>query len=158
MAAPVASARSAQTGIKLVDGYRSQITIALNPAINFWEKSNKPPGVDGGEPIPQTTMSNNLWRTMAARSLQTLTTSTSKAAYDPVLYTEILAVLNKPTTITQSFGDGSTLAYYGYIQKMEFAELVEGTQPECDVTIVPTNFDPVNHVEAGPTLTSVAGT
>ncbi len=80
------------------------------------------------------------------------------AAYDPVVYTDILALINAPGGVTVHFPDGSTLDFYGYIKKFEPAALKEGEQPEATVTIVPTNYDPANHVEASPVLTSVTGT
>lgn len=158
MAAPAASVRSQPAGIKLKDGYKTVITFAADVDIEFWEKTVKPPGIDGGDHIEQTTMHNTSWRTMAPRSLRTLTESTTKAAYDPVLYTSILALINLETTVTVRFPDGSTLAFYGYLQKFEPDDLAEGTQPEATITITPTNFDPVNHVEASPVLVAVAGT
>jgi len=142
----------------LEDGYQSLVTIAADTNIDFWEKTSQPPGLDGGEPIPITTMHNVLYRTFVARELITLTPISFTAAYDPAVYDQILAVLNVHTTITVSFSDGSTIAFYGYLQKFEAAALVEGTQPEATITIVPTNYDPVNHVEAGPVVTSVTGT
>lgn len=158
MAAPVATVRSSPSGIKLKDGFSTKITFATDDNIEFWEKSVKPPGIDGGDSIPQTTMHNTAWRTMAPRQLKTLTESSTTVAYDPVLYTSILALINVETTITVTFPDGSTLAFYGFLQKFEPSELKEGEQPEASVTITPTNFDPTNHVEAAPVLASVAGT
>lgn len=158
MAAPVATVRQTPAGIKLKDGFRSLITFALDPDISFWEKTVTPPGIDGGDSIEQTTMHNVDWRTMAPRSLKTLTDSSTKVAYDPALYTQILSLINAETTVTVRFADGSTLAYYGYLKSFEPDEMSEGTQPEATINIVPTNFDPVNKVEAAPVLTSVAGT
>lgn len=157
MADPSPTARSSPTGIKLPDGFVSKITFSQDVDINLFEYTTKPPGIDGGEPIDQTTMFNAAYRTMAARQLKTLMPVSYKCAYDPQVVTEMLAQTNVNQTITQSFFDGSTLAYYGFPQKIEFDELVEGTRPSCTVTIVPTNFDPANRVEAGPVVTSVSG-
>jgi hypothetical protein len=158
MAAPTPTTRVSPTGIKLKDGYQTLVTIALDTNIEFWEKAVTPPGMDGMDKIDQTTMHNIRWRTCAPRSLVTLTDAPMTVAYDPQVYTSVLAVLNVETTITERFPDGSTLAYYGFLQKFEPQELTEGAQPEATITIVPTNFDPVNKVEAAPVLTSVAGT
>lgn len=158
MAAPTPTARTTPTDRKLPDGYQSKITIASDVDINLFEKTTRPPGLDGGEPIEQTTMFNSDYRTFAARQLITLTTTAYKCAYSPLAVSELLAVINVNTTITQSFFDGSTLAYYGYVQKVDFDELVEGTQPMCTVTIVPTNTDPSDLSEAGPVVTNVSGT
>lgn len=158
MAAPTPTVRGTPSGIKLKDGFRTKITFATDDNIEFWEKSVKPPGIDGGDSIPQTTMHNVDWRTMSPRQLKTLTESTTTVAYDPLLYTSILALVNVETTVTVTFPDGSTLAFYGFLQKFEPGDLKEGEQPEATVTITPTNFDPTNHVEAAPVLTNVAGT
>lgn len=158
MAAPTPTVRSTPTGVILPDGFKALITLALNPSIDFWEKSITPAGMDGGDAIQQTTMHNTVFRTSAPRQLITLTEVNVKAAYDPLVRSDIQALINKPTTITERYFDGSTQAYYGFLKMVKFGELVEGTQPECDVTIVPTNYDPVNHVEAGPVYTNVAGT
>lgn len=158
MAAPTPTARGTPSGIKLKDGYQSLVTFAANPTISLWEKAVTPPGLDGGEPVVQTTMHNTQWRTMAPRALITMTPHQFMGAYDPAIYTSILTLINVETTVTVTFKDGSTLAFYGFLQKFEPAQLQEGTQPEAAITIVPTNFDYVNKVEAAPVLTSVAGT
>lgn len=158
MAAPTPTARGTPSGIKLKDGYQSLITFAASTTISLWEKTVTPPGLDGGEPVVQTTMHNTQWRTMAPRALITMTPHTFTAAYDPAVYSSILSLLNVETTVTVTFKDGSTLAFYGFLQKFEPAAMSEGTQPEATVTICPTNFDYVNKVEAAPVLTSVSGT
>lgn len=164
MAAPTPTTRGTPDGIKLKDGYSTKITLSLDTTIEFWEKTVKPPGMDGGDKIDQTTMLNDDWRTFASRSLITLTDSTIKAAYDPNLYNAILGLVNvqkigsSAQIITVTFPDGSTLAYYGFLQSFEPDEMVEGTQPTATIVLAPTNYDPVNNVEAAPVLTSVAGT
>jgi hypothetical protein len=158
MAAPTPTARVAPAGIKLKDGFPTKITLAADTNIEFWEKQVKPPGIDGGDAVVQTTMHNTTWRTSAPRSLRTLTDMTTTVAYDPLCYTSILAAINREDTITVTFPDGSTLCFYGYLKMFDPGELVEGTQPEATITIVPTNFDPSGKVEAAPVLTNVSGT
>ena len=158
MAAPAPTARPAPAGIKLGDGYQTLITIAADTDISFWEKTVTPPGVDGGDTIDQTTMHNTFWRTSRARSLALLTEMTTVAAYDPDVYDEVIAILNDETTITITFPDGSTLAFFGYLRVFQPNEVSEGEQPEATITIQPTNIDPVNNVEAGPVMTEVEGT
>lgn len=157
MAAPVPTIRGTPAGIKMKDGYQALITFAVNPTVCFWEKALKPPGIDGGEPIDQTTMFNLVWRTMASRVLRTLTPFSIKAAYDPALYTYGLSLCNTETTITFRFHNNATIAFYGYARNFDFDELKEGAQPEVTINIVPTNADPVTLLEAGPTFTPAAG-
>ena len=157
-AAPTPTARVDPTGIKLDDGYRTLVTFALDTNIEFWEKSVTPPGLDGGDEIDTTTMHNDDWRTNAPRALITMTPFSMTAAYDPTLYTAALNLINRETTVTVRYPDGSTLAFYGFLKTIEFSELVEGTQPECTLTVVPTNQDPTTGAEEPPVLAGVAGT
>ncbi len=158
MAAPTVTARLTPVGIMLQDGYVSHITFAADPDISFWERSVQPPGMDGGEPINLTTMFNNTYRTNVPRQLITLTPIKVVACYDPAVFSQIQALMNVVTAVTVLFPDGSTIAFWAFLQKFEPGELVEGKEPEATLTIVPTNYDPVNDVESDPVVTSVAGT
>lgn len=158
MAAPADTTRVTPVGIMLEDGFSSKIAFERDPNISLWEKSMKPPGADGGDSIEQTTMHNLVYRTMASRALITLTESTGKCAYDPQVYDQIIALINREGAITQHFSDGSKLSYFGFLKSFEPDELQEGTQPEASFTITPTNRDPITKVEQGPVVTSVAGT
>jgi len=157
--APSPVAHVAPAGIRLKTGGPQVFhTNALDTDISLWATETGFPGIDGGDPIDTTTQENVLYRTMAPRVLQTLTPFPVKYQYDPACYSQIIAILNRETTLTNRYNDGSTLAFYGYWQKAEFDAQTEGNPPTVTVTIVPTNFDPTNKVEAGPVLTSVAGT
>ncbi len=163
MAAPSTTARlnpssTPTNGIAFEDGYQTLIAFAANPSVKIWEKSVKPPGMDGGDAIETTTMHNTTWRTMAPRSLKTLTESTFKGAYDPDVYNDILALVNISGGITVTYPDGSTLDFWGYLRTFEADEMVEGTHPEATCAITPTNWDPANRVEAAPVMTEVSGT
>lgn len=158
MVAPVASVRANPAGIKLNDGYRCLVTFATDTNIEFWEKTVTPPGLDGGDPVETTTMHNNTYRTMGSRALKTLTEISVTAAYDPQLYVAALALINVETTVTVTFPDGSTLAFYGFLQKFEPDALQEGEQPEVTLTVCPTNQDPITGAEEAAVLVSVAGT
>jgi hypothetical protein len=158
MAAPTETARSTPGGIPLDDGFSTKIAFAGDPDISFWEKSLTPPEVDGGEPKEFTTMHNTAWRTMLPKKLKTLSPFTVKAFYDPDLYDQATARINVNDQGTVHFPDGSTLAFWGYIQKLTPQEHTEGVVPECELTIVPTNWDDGNNVEAAPVMTEVAGT
>lgn len=158
MAAPSPTSRTTPTGIPLRDGHSTLITIAADVDINFWEKTVQPPGMDGGDPVDATTMHNTTYRVQRPNSLITLTEVTATVAYDPVAYTEIQSVLNTETTITITFSDGSTVAFYGFLRTFEPQDAEEGEQPEAEITITPTNWDPTNNVEAGPAVAEVSGT
>jgi hypothetical protein len=83
---------------------------------------------------------------------------TLTAAYDPNVYNQIDDQLNVNQTITVTYPDGSTLAFYGWLRRFEPADNEEGTQPEATITIEPSNTDPADFTEEGPVLTEVAGT
>lgn len=158
MAAPVPTPRGTPSGIKLDDGFKSLVTFATNPTVGFWEKGVTPPGLDGGAAVDTTTMHNVTYRTMSPRQLKTMTQFSMRAAYDPLVYTTVLALINVETTVTVRFPDGSTLAFFGFLMNFQPGELVEGTQPEATLTVVPTNQDPVTGTEQAAVLTNVAGT
>ena len=119
MAAPTATARGTPDGIPLRDGYSSKITLGDDATIELWEKSVKPPGIDGGEPVDQTTMHNSTWKTSRPRSLKTITPVTCRASYDPDIYDELTSIINTEDEITVKFADGSTIALWGYLQKFD---------------------------------------
>lgn len=154
----MATARQTPVGIKMGDGYQSLIAFASDPDISFWEKAVKPPGIDGGEAVENTTMHNTAWRTMSPRALKTLTPATVRAAYDPVVLDQIYALINVEGLITVHFPNNDTLDFYGYLQKFEPGDLVEGTQPEATITIVPTNTNPSTGAEVAPNYISATGT
>lgn len=153
MAAPAAVARGTPDGFLPQNGFGSFITFPTIPQLNIWEKDTGVPGQDGGEAVETTTHHNVTYRTFAPRSLVTLTPFQVVAAYDPCVYDDLLTLININDNITITFFDSSTLAFWGFLQSVEFAPLVDGEQPELTLTIVPTNWDPDNCVEAGPVLT-----
>jgi hypothetical protein len=158
MAAPTPTTRVSPTGIKLGDGHSTLITMSLDTNIEIWERSVTPPGIDGGDEIDVTTMHNTVWRQTHPRQLKTLTEFSFSGMYDPIVYTSILAMINRKQTFTVRFPDGTTLAFYGFLKSFQPSELVEGSTPEATFTVVPTNADPTSGAEEAPVLASVAGT
>lgn len=152
MAAPTPTVRTAPDGFMLRDGHPAKFTMSSIPDIGFWETDVQPPGADVGEPIDISTQHNVNYRTFSAPSLLTLSPHTVVFGYDPAAYTLLLAVLGIDQTFTVTWPSGQTMAYYGYVQSAEFSPLVENEMPTVTLTIVPTNFDPVNCVEAGPVI------
>lgn len=157
MAAPVAVARGNPVGTKLKDGFQAFISFSSNPAVGLWEKTVKPPGMDGGDKIKQSTMHNEELHTYAARWLVDITDSQTTVAYDPAAWDSIYALVNVPQTISVEFSDGSVLAFFGYLKMFDPAEMVEGEQPEATITIVATNVDPINCTEEAPVMIPGAG-
>lgn len=158
MGVPLTTARVAPLGIALGDGYSTKIAFAADDNISFFEKTVKPPGIDGGDGIEVSTMHNTTFHTMRPRSLVRITQSTIVAAYDPSVLNEILALVNVETDITVHFPDGDTFDFFGYLQTFEPQDHAEGSQPEANITITPTNIDPGDGREAGPVATVTTGT
>lgn len=158
MAAPSATARGTPGGIRLDDGFTTKITMSADATIEFWEKTVQPPSVDGGDAIETTTMHNTIWRTFAPGPLLSLGEVSVTAAYDPDVYAAIVAQLNDEQTITVTFADGTTIAFFGFMRTFEPQEVTSGEQPEANIVFQPTNYDRTNHVEAAPVLTAVSGT
>jgi hypothetical protein len=128
------------------------------PNIALWEITVKPPGFDGGDPVDTTTMHNEDWRTKAPRSLVEMTNGTSKFAFDPKIYVDILSVLNIEQTLTWRFSDGSTLAVFGFLRTFDIDDMSEGDMPQGAAEIEITNTDPTTGAETPPVLTEVTGT
>jgi hypothetical protein len=144
--------------IPLYDGHGTLITINGDPDIAFWEKEVQPPGIAAGDEIDTSTMFNTLWRTKIPGSLISMTEITLTAAYDPVLYTQILSQINTNQGFTITFSDGSTVAIWAFLKDFTPQTTTEGEQPVADLTIVATNWDPDNAVEAGPAVSETTGT
>jgi hypothetical protein len=131
---------------QLADGYSTLVYInALSLPLIFklWAKTVTPVGTDGGGSIPLTTMNNTTYRTFAPKMLVTLTEMTFTAAYDPVFYTnagttfQLGGYLNRNCPITVYYPDGSSLVFYGWLDKIQPQENTEGNQPLVTCTIVP---------------------
>ena len=156
MAAPATTARSTPGGTKLDDGFSTKIAFSVDPDVSFWEVTVKPPGIDGGEKIDTTTMFNGALKTFAARTLKQLTDGGASAAYDPQAYLDILSLVNVEGSVTVHWPDGSTLDFYGYLNKFEPGDNTEGEMPKASINFCCTNWDSVNNLEVGPVYTAPA--
>lgn len=139
----------------MTDGFPTTIGFAADPTVLFEEKEVTPPGIDGGDPIETATMRNTAWRTRAARKLKTLTESGLSVAYEPAVYTDILLLVNVNTEITITWPNEGTLEFWGYLQRFTPGAIVEGEQPEAEVTIIPTNENDLG-AEVAPIYTAPA--
>lgn len=159
MAAPTPTTRVIPSGVLLEEGFKCLITFARKTNLAIWEKSVKPTGIDGGDKIDTTTQHNVKSHTFAPRTLYTPTDGSIKCGYDAKAKDDIRkSLINQRDTITETYPDGSTYAYYGYLKSFEPDEMSGGTFPEATVVIVQTNYDHVNNVEAEAVLTEVVGT
>lgn len=159
MTAPTPTARLAPNGTKMDDPFPTTVCFAADPDVAFWEKSVKPPGVDGGDGIDTTTMFNEVYHTKASRVLKMLSNAGGKAAYDPAVLPMIVALINVETSITVHFPSGKTWTFYGYLKSFTPSEnSFNGGQPEADFDIVVTNCDPTSRAEEAPVYAAAVGT
>lgn len=125
--------------MRLDDGFSTRVDFADNPSVSFYEKTVTPPGYSAGGPNDTTTMRNTAWRTNSPKQLKTATESTLKVAYDPVVFSEILAMVGANQLITITFPEGDTLEFWGWIDEFTPDEIKEGEQPMATIKIQPSN-------------------
>lgn len=158
MGAPSATARtSPPSGIPLRDGFATMITFENDPDVSLWEKATTPGGVDGGDAIEQTSFHNVAVRTKWPRSLYEETDGSITCGYDPVVYDQIVAMINVNQTITVTWNDGTTRAHWGFFKSFVPQEVSDGEQPEASVEFVVTNLDNT-FLEEVPVIVEVSGT
>ncbi len=137
---------------RLTDGFPTRTTFGSFPSVAFSAKTVTPPGMDAGGPNDTTTMDNIRWRTMQAKKLITLTQGQQTAAYDPIVYSSVVSMIGVNQLVTVTFPDGSTLAFWGFLDKFTPNEIKEGEQPTAVTVIEPTNQDN-SGVEQAPVYT-----
>jgi len=147
-------------GVQMPDGFSTKVVFALMPTCPFWEITPQIGGIDGGELIKISSMRNTLWHTAKFRTLLKAEDTEVKVSFDPRLYNEVKAnLINRNTTVSEWFPDGSTLTYFGGLRKMGKMSMSEGELPTTDITISKTNIDPSdNQTEYGPVMSPAAGT
>lgn len=146
-------ARTVPTGKMLKDGHRTTFTMQNYPGLNLKEKEVKGVGYDGNEEIDTTTMFNNLVRTYAPRKLIKGTAAQVKASYDTDVLPTLLGQINTEQSFTETYPNGSTLCWYGFLKSAEREAHKEGEQPTFNLTVVPTFADPSTGAEVLPVFT-----
>lgn len=157
MAAPTVASRILPTAIRLDDGYQALIVFASIPDLPIFEKTVQPGAFEGGDPIMTSTMLNSVWETKAPQRLKSIDDIIVVAAYDPGEIDELNSLINLPDSVTVAWPDGSAQAQWAYLRRAEFSPLTKGEQPEVTLTIVVTNWDPIECVEAGPVFIDGTG-
>ena len=161
MAAPTPLAigtRTGQTGRKIDQGYQVLIGLSNSLAVNFWEISVKPPGIDGGDAIDTSTQFNTAVHTSRARFLKKITDAGAKVQFDADCLSSCYAQVNVEQVITIFFPDGDRYTFFGYLKSFMPGDMAEGAKPEADIVIVVTNWDYINGVEAVPVFSAASGT
>lgn len=159
MANPSPAARSTPSGGFLDEGFPTKITMSLNASIALFEVEVTPIGQEGGEPIKITNMFNTARHTKSPRTLVEDEDVVVKVQYPTGTLSTIRGYVNRKQTFTITHPDGATDAFFGYIRSVKpDGPNKEGEQPTMTLTIVVTNWDVTNHVEAAPFFTAGAGT
>lgn len=134
---------------RIDDGFSTLFEFSLNPNVKLWEKDVTPPGISGGGPTPTSTMRNTQYRTFAPKGLKTLTPASFTGAYDTAVYVQLNSMININQIITITFGDGSKLRFWGWLDEFKPNRIVEGEQPTAECTVQPSNQNSSN-VEVSP--------
>lgn len=144
-------------GIAMKDGYQTRIVFGADPDCSIWPKTVQPPGLDNGDPIQTTTMLNTLRRTKRSRALNEATDMSGTCAYDPLVQSQLEAIVGVEGPNSVYYHDGSVSTFYGYLKSFEPQACEEGSQPEANFTVVETDVDPSDGSEHLPVFT-YAGT
>ncbi len=138
---------------RIDDGFSTLFTFADFPTVQFFEKTVTPPGMQGGGANDTTTMHNSVWRTMAPKKLKTMSEGSAKVSYDPVVYTDIVSMIQHNQLCTIHFPDGSTVDFWGWLDEFTPDEVQEGQQPTAGIKVIPSNQD-ASAVETAPNYTA----
>lgn len=157
MAAPPVVIRIAPDGIRLDNGWQTLFIFQNAPGLDIWEKTVQRPAAEGGDPIETDTMLNALYLTKSPQCLVGFDEGVVVAAYDPAAMSDIDDQINVSQSLTHGYPDGSAYAYWGYLRRAEYSPMEKGVQPEVTLTIVETDWDPINCVEAGPVYVDGTG-
>lgn len=158
MAAPTPTARGTPYGHRMKDGRKTFVTFSAAPKLSVWEIEVTPIGANAGEKINTTTQHNVNVVTYAAGDLMDFTDGQFTFAYDPKMLTQLLSVIGVEQTITYTYPNGDTEAFYGFPQSYTKNALVRNGMPTGTLVIVCTNVDPINDTEEVPVITLSGGT
>jgi hypothetical protein len=144
------------TSFRIDDGHATLIEFSEAPNLKLYEKEVTPPGLDGAGGNNTTTMRNVEWRTFAPKKLKTMTELTASVAYaTDAVYQDMPSLLQVNQLITVTFPDGSTVEFWGFIDKLAPQRNTEGNQPTMELTVVCTNQDDTG-AEVAPVYTAPA--
>jgi hypothetical protein len=153
MAAPAAAAKPAlPAGAPMPNGFPMFIVNSKVPSALIWPVEMQPVGGDNEEPIDIVNFFNVLWRTKAPNALIDIPNMTMMVEYSSSSYNIIIGSLGLPANITMFLPDNGTIAFWGYYKSFIPQTNKEKQQPKAEITIVCTNWDPANCVEAGPVI------
>jgi hypothetical protein len=105
-------------------------------------KSIQPIGVDGGDPIDVTLLSNTAWVTKQPQTLKEVPDFTFTCQYFPDDLTKAIAQVNQNQALAiTAIGAGFSLNFWGYLRTWEPREAGKGEEATATGTVVVTNMD-----------------
>jgi hypothetical protein len=110
---------------RLDDGHPTIVSLAAGACL--WEKS-----------VTMPTIPNIQWRTNAPKHLHIATDIAFTAAYAVGGSTELRNQINKNQVVLIVFGDGSKMAFWGWLNSFASGEVLD-TQPTASCTIIASN-------------------
>jgi hypothetical protein len=133
------TARVTPTGLPFDEGYQSLITFSADPNLTFWETVVGAPGVDGGDPVPTTTMHNQDVHTLSPRKLKRMTPFQVQGKFNADTIDEVYALINdRDGWVTIQWPDKSQFSFPGYLKSFQPAQAQEGNPFEGTIEVVPT--------------------
>lgn len=131
--------RETPSGTAFDGGYQSLITFAADPDVEFWETAVGAPGIDGGDPIPTTTMHNTALHTAAPQHLKKLTPFQVVGRLGSGTVDQMEALINVNGWITITWPDGTEYSFPGFLKSINFSQAQIGTPMESTIEVVPTS-------------------
>jgi hypothetical protein len=125
-------------GVPFDEGYQSLITHASDPDLSFWETVVGAPGIDGGDPVPTTTMHNEVVHTLAPRQLKRHTPFQVQGKFSGATIDQVYALINVNGWITVKWPDDTQYSFPGYFKSFQPAQAQEGNPLEGTLEVVPT--------------------
>jgi hypothetical protein len=125
----------------ITDGYSTTLTLATSDITLAEETTVKPPGLEGGDKIPRTTMANTAVRTFKPPSLYEVTDITGTYRFPPSVLTEVQTAINTNQQITVNLPDSSTWTFWGWLKTFEPGDFAEGAEVLADFTFCISNLN-----------------
>jgi len=143
---------------RIDNGFSTTMSFAANPTIEFYEIEVQPPGWEGGEPIPTSTMRNLTLHTFSPGALITMTPIAISAAYTAGAFhltTGIKPMINVNQLVKVTLPNGATIDFWAFLKNFIPPSHAINTRPMAAMTVQPTNTNTVK-VETLPIYTPAA--
>ncbi len=139
------------------EGFSCKIAFSADPDVSFWETVVGAPGLEGGDPVPLTTMFNQTYHTVSPRKLIRLTPFQVQGKFNVTTFDQLRALINdRDGWVSLNWPDDSRYSFPGYLKSFQPAQAQEGNPLEGTIEIVPTMQ--IDGVETDPMTDEGTGT